>query len=50
MAALKKLPPFPKRIVVCPRCGLRIDADSDVLVFLGLGVILGFFFALTFFH
>src|SRR5713101_7975989 len=32
---------FPRRIVKCPRCGTRCDADSDVLIFLGLGILLG---------
>jgi hypothetical protein len=25
----------------CPKCGTRFDADSDVLVFLWLGMLLG---------
>ncbi len=42
-----KLPP---RIVVCPKCSMRFDADSDVLVFLGLGMLLGFLLALVLCH
>ncbi len=38
---------FPKRIVACPKCGERFDADSDVLYFFGLGLLLGFLFALV---
>jgi len=39
---------FPPRIVACPKCGTRFDADSDVLYFLGLGLVLGILLALTF--
>ncbi len=41
---------FPPRIVACPKCGERFDADSDVLVFLGLGILLGFLLALVMCH
>jgi hypothetical protein len=37
---------LPARIVECPKCGTRFDADSDVLVFLALGVLLGAMLAL----
>src|SRR5260370_18765186 len=39
---------LPARIVVCPKCSTRISADSDVLVFLGLGILLGILLALFF--
>ncbi len=38
---------LPARIVACPKCGERFNADSDVLLFLGLGMLLGFLFALV---
>jgi hypothetical protein len=40
---------LPPRIVVCPKCGARFDADSDVLIFLCLGMVIGFCLALLFF-
>jgi len=41
---------LPQRIAVCPQCKTRFDVDSDVLVFLGLGVLLGFLLALVLCH
>jgi len=41
---------LPRRTVTCPRCFHRFDADSDVLIFLGLGFLLGFLSGLTLFH
>ena len=38
---------LPARIVACSKCGTRFDADSDVLIFLGLGIVLGFLLALV---
>jgi hypothetical protein len=38
---------LPPRIVACPKCGTRFDADSDVLIFLGLGILLGILLALV---
>ncbi len=38
---------FPPRIVACPVCGQRFDADSDVLLFLVLGVLLGILLTLV---
>jgi hypothetical protein len=32
---------FPPRIVACPKCLHRFNADSDLLFFLGLGIALG---------
>jgi len=32
---------LPKRIVTCPNCLNRFDADSDVLWFFALGLLLG---------
>jgi hypothetical protein len=37
---------LPARIVKCPKCGERFSCDSDVLLFLGLGILLGFLLAL----
>lgn len=37
---------LPRRIVACPKCSHRFDADSDVLVFLGLGILMGILLAL----
>jgi hypothetical protein len=39
---------LPPRIVVCPKCGTRFDGDSDVLIFLGLGMVIGFCLAVLF--
>lgn len=39
---------LPRRIAQCPKCGTRFDADSDVLLFMGLGVLVGIFLALMF--
>ena len=39
---------LPARIVACPKCQTRFNADSDVLLFLGLGILLGFLLALVF--
>lgn len=36
---------LPRRIVCCKNCGHRIDVDSDVLIFLGLGILLGILLA-----
>ena len=41
---------LPKRVVTCPNCFNRFDADSDVLWFFALGFLLGFLSALTLFH
>jgi len=41
---------LPARIVKCPKCGERFSADSDVLVFFGLGILLGFLLALVLCH
>jgi hypothetical protein len=38
---------FPPRVVACPQCGERFDADSDVLWFMGLGVLLGMLLGLA---
>jgi hypothetical protein len=38
---------FPPRIVQCPKCLYRFDADSDVIIFALLGLVLGFILALA---
>jgi hypothetical protein len=38
---------LPARVVKCPNCGLRFSADSDVLIFMGLGILLGFMLVLV---
>lgn len=38
------------RIVDCPKCGTRFDADSDVLIFFGLGTLLGALLTLMLCH
>jgi len=42
-----KLPP---RIVVCPKCGRQFDADSHVVFFHLLGILLGFLLCLGLCH
>ncbi len=37
---------FPRRIAQCKHCGHRFDVDSDVLLFLGLGILLGILLSL----
>lgn len=39
---------LPRRIAHCKNCGHRFDVDSDVLIFLGLGILLGIFLVLLF--
>jgi len=41
---------FPPRLVACPKCGTRFDADSDVLFFSLLGIVLGFLLCLGLCH
>jgi hypothetical protein len=36
---------FPRRIVQCPKCFHRFDADSDVLYFAFLGLLMGLLLA-----
>jgi hypothetical protein len=36
---------FPPRIVACPKCGTRFESDTDVFIFLGLGLLLGLLLA-----
>jgi hypothetical protein len=38
---------FPHRIVECPKCFHRFDADSDVIIFTLLGMLLGVLLTLT---
>jgi hypothetical protein len=36
---------FRPRIVACPKCGTRFESDTDVFIFLGLGLLLGLLLA-----